>query len=149
MENNFYPDNLSASNKPIDDRCKKLSFKEDLKCKSPLEIASIVILVILLTAGIYFGIRYFIILEKANILSEQRDVSAKILNFENLFINKVLKSQGEVSYQDRLKLENAVASIGDSYITSQWQTFLASKTEAEAQQNVLNLLNTFVQRIPQ
>lgn len=71
----------------------------------------------------------------------------KILNFTKLFIDKVLKSNTEVSFEDRLKLENAVRDIGDDQILKQWQAFIECKTETQAQEEVKNLLEILVNKI--
>lgn len=52
-----------------------------------------------------------------------------------------------MSFDTRLKLEAAVRSLDDEEILSQWQKFTESKTEAEAQTEVKNLLEMLVKKI--
>jgi hypothetical protein len=71
----------------------------------------------------------------------------KIINFLKLFITKVLKAEGEVDFETRLKLENAVREIQDKEILDQWIKFTESKTEEEAQKNVKDLLEILVNKL--
>ena len=75
------------------------------------------------------------------------EVNEKVLNFAKLFVQKVLKAEGEIDFETRLELENAVRGIGDSDILAQWQRFVESKTEQEAQAEVKNLLELLVNKI--
>ena len=59
----------------------------------------------------------------------------------------MLKAEKEIDFETRLKLENAVRNIGDDEILIQWQKFIESKTEAEAQTGVKNLLDLLVDKI--
>ena len=78
---------------------------------------------------------------------EIQEINEKVLNFTKFFIEKVLKAEKEVDFETRLKLENAVREIGDPEILAQWQKFIDSKTEIEAQQEVKNLLELLVSKI--
>lgn len=112
-------------------------------------ILSVVILA-LLGAVIFLGLSW---LDKAKELKTAKgffmvqQTNAKIVSFTNIFIEKVLKSSTPVSLEDRLLLENSIREIGDQEIISQWQVFLNSKTEAEAQLEVKNLLQILVGKI--
>lgn len=105
------------------------------------------IIVILLVIGITaLGTAYFIQERKITVLEDTVGLCnnyGKIVNFEKLFIEKVLASNGAVSYEDRLKLETAVVDTKDEDIIAQWQKFLASTNEQEAQQGVVGLLKLF------
>ncbi|MDP3245186.1 MAG: hypothetical protein Q8M83_06050 [bacterium] len=76
-----------------------------------------------------------------------RENNARIVNFTKLFIKQVLKAETEVSFETRLKLENAVRDLGDVEILAQWQKFTDSKTEIDAQQDVKNLLELLVDKM--
>lgn len=110
----------------------------------------IVIILILLATSAFFGIKYFTVskeLRQNQILLETQRTNEEILTFAKLFIEKVLKAETEISFETRLKLENAVRSLDDEEILAQWQGFTESKTEAEAQQEVKNLLGILVDKI--
>lgn len=71
----------------------------------------------------------------------------KVLNFTKMFVQKVLKTQGTVPFEDYLKLESAVRDIGDDTILKQWQDFIASESEQQAQDQVKVLLELLVTKI--
>lgn len=86
-------------------------------------------------------------LKAAEITLQTYQYNNKVLNFSKLFIEKVLKAEGEVSFEDRLKLENAVRDIGDQDIFDQWQKFTESQSETQAQEEVKVLLELLVNKI--
>ena len=71
----------------------------------------------------------------------------KILSFAKLFITKVLKTEGDVSFEDRLKLENAIRDINDKAIFDQWQEFVNSESQIQAQIAVKDLLELLITKI--
>lgn len=77
----------------------------------------------------------------------QRKSGEKILDFTNVFIQDVLKSETEIDFETRLKLENKVRAINDPAILEQWQKFTDSKTEAEAQAEVTKLLDILITKV--
>jgi hypothetical protein len=106
--------------------------------------------VLLILGNIGFGVGYF--LEKTENKKLQNDLKAqqlnvKVINFSNLFIEKVLKAKTEVSFEDRLKLENAVRDLEDPAILNLWEKFTESNTQDQAQESVKNLLDALVKKI--
>jgi len=59
----------------------------------------------------------------------------------------VLKSEKEVSFEERLELENAVRGLENEKILNSWRSFTESNTDLEAQTRVRNLLETLVGEI--
>ena len=114
------------------------------------EVAIITFILVLLIGNIFFAGQY---LNKAKELksikqtAESYKINVKIINFFKLFIEKVLKSENEVDFETRLKLENAVRNTGNKDIVASWQQFIESKTESEAQQNIKGLLEILVDNI--
>jgi len=106
-----------------------------------------VVIAILLVASIFFGIKSF---SQGRELSRYRDAiqsqndNAKTIQFTKLFVEDVLKADGEVGFETRLKLENAVRDLNDPVILAEWQKLVGSKTEAEAQIETKNLLDMLV-----
>lgn len=93
---------------------------------------------------------YFLQAREIKTLQSQvqvRQVNNKVVNFLDLFIQKVLKSDTEVSFEDRLQLENAVREINDADILLTWEQFTAATTEDEIQQGVKGLLEALVRKI--
>ncbi len=108
------------------------------------------LIVILLAGVLYFGFQVkFLTAELENAKKEiaVTQTNEKVLNFTGLFIEKVLKSDSEVDFDTRLKLENAVREIHDDLIFSLWDKFVKSKTEAEAQKVVKDLLGVLISKI--
>jgi len=114
------------------------------------ESAPFLIILILAAVVIVLGVQLYII--NQNLKLAQNTVKTfqydqKVLNFTKLFIAKVLKADGEVSFDDRLALENSVRGIDDKTIFDQWQKFISAKTALEAQIEVKNLLEMLVGKI--
>ena len=109
------------------------------------------VIAILLAGNVLLGLNYFLLQENTKTLEQSIKLQRyddKVLQFTNLFIEKVLKAQTEVSFEDRLKLENSVRDLKDSEILTQWQKFIGSQTQQQAQQEVENLLEILVKKIP-
>ena len=112
-------------------------------------ILSIVIL-ILIVGNIFFAAKYFSTQKELNqikTIANAKNTNEKVLNFTKLFIAEVLKADGEVNFETRLKLENAVRDLNDEKTLNQWQKFVESETEEEAQTEVKNLLEMLIERI--
>ena len=111
---------------------------------------TLIIILILLAGNLFLGIRYIASQRelgqvKASLTTQK--INEGILDFTKLFINDVLRAEKEVDFETRLKLENAVRNLGDEEILTQWQKFVDSKEEAEAQAEVKNLLEMLVKKI--
>ena len=109
-----------------------------------------VVILILLAGNVFFGVKYFTVqeeLKETKAAVETQKMNVEILDFTRLFIAKVLKAEKEVDFETRLNLENKVRSLNDEEILTQWQKFTESKTEAEAQENVKNLLELLIKKI--
>jgi hypothetical protein len=119
----------------------------------------IILIVGLIVMNIFLIYRYLLLtreIEKMKIVSGLPEKSViifpntkneRIIHFLKLFISKVLKAEGEVDFETRLKLENAVREIQDKEILDQWTKFTESKTEEEAQKNVKDLLEILVNKL--
>jgi len=104
----------------------------------------IVIIILICTNGI-LAIRYHQL--KQTSAQQNNQIAAKnkkILDFTNLFITEVLQSNQVVDFQTRLKLENEIRDINDPELLKQWQTFVDSKTQDEAQKETTNLLKLLI-----
>lgn len=80
-------------------------------------------------------------------LLETQSLNEKILNFNGLFIEKVLKAESEVDSETRLKLENAIRDLNDEDVSDSWRAFVDSRTEGEAQKRMLDLLEILAKKI--
>jgi len=107
----------------------------------------VLVLAISLIGNAALGISLFIAHKKVQEVEQSVHVKTKVLDFANLFINKVLRAQGEISFEDRLKIENAVRDTQDKEIYDEWQKFIGVKTEEEGREEIKNLLQLIVNKI--
>ncbi len=110
----------------------------------------ITVILLLIISNVFFGFKYLTVqkeLQQTQTALEAQKTNEKVLDFAKLFIEKVLKAKGEVDFETRLKLENAVREIRDKEILEKWQNFTNSQTEEEAQENVKDLLEILVDKI--
>ena len=114
------------------------------------KIFLVIVILVLLASTIFFASRYLALQKKLAEVKrplETQEVNEKVLNFTKFFIEKVLKTEEEVDFETRLKLESAVRDLEDEEILAQWQKFVDSQTEIQAQQEVKNLLELLINKI--
>jgi len=85
--------------------------------------------------------------EKTEFKITVQEKNIKIVSFLNLFIDKVLKTNEEVSFEDRLKLENAIRDIQDKDILFIWEKFTQAETSDDVQKYCKELLEALVEKI--
>lgn len=83
---------------------------------------------------------------RAQSFLKTQSVNGKILDFNDLFIEKVLKAESEIDIEMRSKLENAVKDLNDEAILDKWRAFVGSRTEADAQKRMLDLLEILAKK---
>jgi hypothetical protein len=108
------------------------------------------ILIFSLAVNIILAVKYSAIKKELKELKRPIEIQTyneKVLNFTKFFIDKVLKAEGEVDFDTRLKLETAVRDLNDKEILDQWQKFVNSQTELQVQQEVKNLLSLLMDKI--
>lgn len=86
-------------------------------------------------------------LAQVQALVNRQTSNDRLINFTDLFVNQVLLAAGEVDFETRLKLENAVRGLKDEALLAEWKTFVASTNEAAAQTQVKRLLGMLLERI--
>jgi hypothetical protein len=109
-----------------------------------------VVIIMLLAGNVFFTWRWQRAnqgLIEAKKIAESQKKNAGVSEFAKMFVANVLKSEGEVDFDMRLKLENAVRSLNDKEILEQWNRFVKSGNEADAQKEVKNLLELLVNKI--
>jgi hypothetical protein len=108
------------------------------------------VIIILLAGNIAWGFEYIALnnsYKEISILGNKSESNNTILTFTRMFIDEVIKTNKEVDFDTRLKLENAVRDTKDAEVLSAWKMFIDSKTEIEAQNNVKNLLGILINKI--
>lgn len=109
-----------------------------------------IIVLILLGGNFYFGIKYFSAQKELNQTKnslETIQANKKYLDFNKMFIEKILKADKEVNIETRLELETAVRNLDDAEVLAQWKKFINSQNEQEAQMEVKNLLKVLADKI--
>ena len=109
-----------------------------------------VCILVLFAGNVILGLSYFYArqdLAREESLIAQVQTNQKVIHFANLVINKVLNATGEVSFEDRLALENAVRDSKDAQLLDQWNNFTAAKDEVGAQREMKGLLSLMVKKI--
>ncbi len=108
------------------------------------------VILVLVLGNIFFAVSYFLQARQTAKLQQQvsaQKTNTKVVNFLNLFIDKVLKTDKEVSFEDRLKLENAVRDINDPELLAKWEKFTGGTNEFEIQKGVKDLLEALARKI--
>jgi len=114
------------------------------------DIFWVALIVVLVIGNIFFISKYLGLktqLKEEQSKTEVQNLNGAILQFTQTFIEKVLDTDTEVDFETRLKLENAVRDLEDQEILAQWNKFVESETESDAQENVKNLLKELVTKI--
>lgn len=109
-----------------------------------------VLMVVLLGGNIFFSIQY-----ASNIQQEQAkaaapdDVASRIqtARFLKLYIDTVLTPGSNISVDDRIKLENDIRQLKDADLVRQWDVFVASEGNTEAQVNAVKLMSLLVNKL--
>ena len=110
----------------------------------------VIIILALLFGNIFFAVKYSSAgkkLAQVEAVKANQQKNQKIIEFNKLFIEKVLISGKEVDFDSRLQLENAVRGLNDQEILDSWQIFIASQESAEAQKNVLILIKALADKM--
>jgi len=92
---------------------------------------------------------YSVSIKLSNVTAKQalQIKDQRMVDFLSMFVKKVIKAEGEISFETRLELENSVRNLGDTQILAQWKKFVDSKDEKEAQTNTKNLIELLVDKI--
>ena len=108
------------------------------------------VIIILLAGNIFFAWKYAETkkdLSAAQKIAAEQKKNSGVSEFAKMFVADVLKAESEVSFDTRLKLENAVRILDDKEILDQWNKFVKSTDQAQAQAEVKNLLELLVNKI--
>jgi hypothetical protein len=114
-------------------------------------LVSNILMLVLVAGNIFFSIQYT---ESVRQQAAQ-DASAvdkdatriQVARFLKYFIDTVLNTQGTISFDDRVKLENDIRQIHDSTLTTQWTDFVNSKDSKTAQTNAVKLMSMLTNKM--
>ncbi len=65
---------------------------------------------------------------------------SSVLNFQKIFVDKILNSKGEVKYEDRKEIDRLASNTNNQNLINSWNDFVLAKTEYEAQNKVREIL---------
>ena len=125
-------------------------FENILQLQNRKTILVVLLLAVSLSANVFFFVQYFALQKENSLLKKQNaelQVNSEILSFTEMFIDKVLRAEGDVDFETRLAMETAVRDLKDQEILGQWQKFTSSKSGEEAQAEVKNLFALLVKKI--
>ena len=107
-------------------------------------IVSNILLIILLAGDLYFSAQYVYNLrqQQTPIVDEgQRELTRiRNANFLKLFIDKVIRTNDKISYEDRLLLENNVRQIHSLDVMEKWKIFVNSTDPREVEAAAIELM---------
>lgn len=109
-----------------------------------------IVIGLLLAGNVFLGINYYFNqkeLKEVKATETKVAINSKVIDFTSMFIKKVLQADKEVDFETRLALENAIRDLKDEEIKTEWQNFIGSKTEIEAQNSVKKLLEILITKI--
>lgn len=108
-------------------------------------LAANALMVVLVAMNIFFSIQYTEGIrsesEEAAAQQEMLEQRLQTSKFMKLFIDTVLGTNGVISFEDRVRLENDIRALGDSQAVSVWEDFVASEDSATAQANAVRLMS--------
>ncbi len=108
------------------------------------KLVSNILLLVLLAGNLYFSAQYIYSLNNDKVAvidtGAAEVIKIKNANFLKLFINKVVKANGTVTYEDRVQLENDVRQIHNPALTAQWELFVGNKDAKKAEAAATDLM---------
>lgn len=113
------------------------------------KIAYFTVFILLLAGNIYFAVKYFSAQKELSQVKSSLEAiqsNKKYLDFNKMFIDKILKAEGAVDIETRLELEIAARDLKDVEVLSQWKKFIDSSSEKDSQEAVKNLLGMLAKK---
>ncbi len=109
------------------------------------------LMLLLVGLNIFFSIQYTQNMKTDDAKQAQEiaktEERLKVSKFMKLFIDKVLSTNGTISFEDRVKLESDVRALGDESVVKQWETFVASKDSDTAQKSAVLLMSILMNKM--
>ncbi len=114
-------------------------------------IVANVLMLLLVVLNIFFSIQY-----TENIRAEDKRAEQELAKteerlqtsrFMKFFIDKVLGTNGTVSFEDRVKLESDIRALGDQSLIKQWESFVASEDSEQAQLTAVKLMSMLASKM--
>ena len=110
-----------------------------------------ILMLLLVALNIFFSIQYTENLRNENIKEEQElaktEERIQTSRFMKFFIDKVLGTNGTISFEDRVKLEADIRGLGDQALLSQWEAFVSSTDSETAQETAVKLMSMLASKM--
>ena len=109
-----------------------------------------IVIVILIISNIFFAWKFLaseVTIKNLQTKIDSQKTNNQILLFTQLFMDKVLSGSKEVSFDDRLQLENSVRALNDKEVFDSWQTFTRASNQTQTQQDFYNLFKLLLKKI--
>ena len=111
------------------------------------KISIIILFVLLIASNIFFVVKYFINIKEIRQIEQKQQINNDVLSFTNLFVDKVLMGNKNVSFEDRLQLENSIRALKDKQAFDSWDKFTKAKEQTEIQSNFYDLFSLLLKKI--
>jgi hypothetical protein len=109
------------------------------------------LMVVLVALNIFFSIQYTQNIKKQDeaTIAESNKIEQRLqtAQFMKFFIDKVLGTNGTISFEDRVKLESDIRNLGDETLVKQWDVFVGSPDSEAAQQSAVKLMSMLANRM--
>jgi hypothetical protein len=108
-------------------------------------------MLVLVVLNIFFSVQYTQGIKSEGVKEEQElartQERLETSRFMKFFIDKVLGTNGTISFEDRVKLESDIRGLGDQAIISQWEVFVASTDSDNAQESAVKLMSMLASKM--
>lgn len=110
-----------------------------------------ILMVVLVCLNIFFSVQYTSNIKKEGIQAEaelaKTEERLQTSRFMKFFIDKVLGTNGTISFEDRVKLESDIRAMGDQNLVKQWEAFVASTDSETAQESAVKLMSALASKM--
>ncbi len=110
-----------------------------------------ILMLVLVVLNIFFSVNYTENIRKEDARTEQElaktEERLQTSRFMKFFIDKVLGTNGTVSFEDRVKLESDIRALGDEALIKQWESFVASEDSEQAQETAVKLMSMLASKM--
>ena len=114
-------------------------------------IVANILMLLLVVLNIFFSVQYTQGIKSEGVKEEQElartQERLETSRFMKFFIDKVLGTNGTISFEDRVKLESDIRGLGDQAIISQWEVFVASTDSDNAQESAVKLMSMLASKM--
>lgn len=110
-----------------------------------------ILMVLLVGLNIFFSVQYTQNIKRDDVKqvaeAAKTEERLKVSKFMKLFVDKVLSTNGTITFEDRVKLESDVRALGDESVVKQWEVFVASKDSDNAQKSAVLLMSILMNKM--